>query len=559
MKYFFTKFKKQLLRLLTVVLVFGVTSLVLLYFLGYYDLSFLDRYKILGEILDDSSGQQSGTAPFFTIPDISDSLEADETSDSNLGGGETSGERMESTDNGYLYYETVSVKSVFDADKLPDKLMTTAKSGAKTVAALESDGYTAMGISYSEAALQMEEDDAIPQTISASYVPGETVLGKMTFAFKLPDSYSLRRRQTTRAVINYPEDDGEYYVTYENVREMRPAIEMYMGYIMLDNGSDLYLIASDGTPLCMMDERVYYPAYARDKYDRPLFYRTSADSGEKLYFYLSPDGMNFVNEEYDEVADGRGLNFDYPASYGKSDSTVVYTDRDEETGLMGYLVKDVGMLTTYKYTTAYAFTSNRGAVTTTQNRGGMFFIDENGKQAFPTWYTYLNEYDRYVFNNLMPPATTGIENIGFYYFEYGLTMVRRQIIDNWNWSTYKRVRVVSDENILIRTDGSEYDLPVGYTLEGYSDGMILLSKDGRYGFMDYTGEWIAQPIYAAATPFVCGLATLTTEDGRMGMIDTEGNIVLQFTFDYISQVSDGLIATYREENGWTILKMMEKK
>ena len=57
---------------------------------------------------------------------------------------------------------------------------------------------------------------------------------------------------------------------------------------------------------------------------------------------------------------------------------------------------------------------------------------------------------------------------------------------------------------------------------------------------------------------MCGLATLKTEDGRVGMIDTEGNIVLQFTYDYISQVSDGLIAAYRRENGWTILKMMEK-
>ena len=132
------------------------------------------------------------------------------------------------------------------------------------------------------------------------------------------------------------------------------------------------------------------------------------------------------------------------------------------------------------------------------------------------------------------------------------------MIDAYNWAYVRRVRTMKDEQILIRTDGTEYELPAGYTLEGYSDGLILLSKDGRYGFIDYTGEWIAQPIYTAATPFVCGLATLTTEDGRVGMIDTEGNIVLQFTYDYISQVSDGLIAAYRKENGWTVLKMMEK-
>ncbi|MGN1346677.1 MAG: WG repeat-containing protein [Eubacteriales bacterium] len=565
MKYFFLKFKKPLLRLAAVVLVFGTASLVLLYFLGYYDLSFLDRYKVLGEIFDDTPVKNSSSSVFFDPSELLKDDVTGESAETDVSETETlSGSAAEDADEGYLYYETKSVKSVFSEEKLPDKLLTTSRSGSKTVAALLAEGYHAAGTSYSEAGLALvpqensgEGDENVPAVVTASYVPGQTVLGKLTFSFQLPDSFSLRRRQTVRETIVTPEDDSEAYVQAENVREERPAVELYMGYLLVDDSRNLALIASDATPLCMIDERVYLPAYVRDRQDRPLFYRTGED-GEKLYFYLSADGKTFVRSDYDETADSRGLRFDYPASYGKSDSTVVYTHKSQETGLMGYLVKDVGMLTTYRFTRAYAFTSNRGAVTTEDNRGGMYFVDENGKQAFPTWYTYLNEYDRYVFNNLMPPLTDGLESIGFYYFDHGLTRVRRQIIDNWNWSIYRRVRVVSDEQILIRPDGSEYELPAGYTLEGYSEGMLLLSKDGRYGFLDYTGEWIAQPIYAAATPFVCGLATLTTSDGRVGMIDTEGNIVLQFTYDSISTVSDGLIAAYREENGWTILKMMEK-
>lgn len=581
MKYFFQKFKKQLLRLLAAVLVFGAAVLVLLYFLGYYDFSFLDRYKVLGEIFDDVPVRnQSGAASLFDpsslFDDAEDILTGTETTDSLSGSTSASGRPSYSSGlpEDYLYYETKSVKGVYTDDRLPDKLLTTSKTGGDTVAELLEDGYHISGISYSEAGLnftapevpepaegeepaEIDEADLVPKVETGTFVPGKTVLGKMTFSFKLPEEFSYRKRQVLHGEITVPEDDGEWYITETKEREQRPAVELYMGYILLDNKQNLSVIASDATPLSIVDDKVYSPAYVRDKYDRPLFTRQSAE-GETVYFYLDTDGLNFISTEYDPVEEDRGLKFDYPASYGKSDSGIT-TDRNGVTGKMAYVNRGVGMVTGYDYTNAYAFSEGLAAVTTTKNRNGMYFIDETGNRVFETWKYYFNEHGRDVYENLVHPLTDGIENIGFYYFDHGLTRVRRQVIDAYNWAYVRRVRTTKDEHALIRQDGSEYELPSGYELEGYSDGCILLSKDGKYGFIDYTGEWIAQPIYAAATPFICGLATLTTEDGRVGMIDTEGNIVLQFTYDYISQVSDGLIATYRKENGWTILKMMEKE
>ena len=588
------KFKKQLLRLLAAGLTFGGAMLVLLYFLGYYDLSFLDRYKVLGEIFDDAPANQTQNGPsaFFDPSDLlteedllSGDAQTEETAPSEDGmqTAETPSSDGASGASGASdvipSYETASVKSVFDADRLADRLLTTAENGGSTVADLRKMGYHRSGISYSEAGLsfvppetevpetaetedtetkttEVNEADLVPKVVTGEYVPGKTVLGKLTFSFQLPDTFSLRTREMTRKIINIPADDGEYYLTTKPGKEKRPAVDLYMGYILIDDGENLSVIASDATPLCGIDENVYFPAYARDQYDRPLFYRSSAD-GETVYFYLDPKGQNFISTAYDEVAEGRGLRFDYPASYGKSDSSIS-TDRNGVTGRMAYVNKGVGMVTGYDFTQAFAFREGLAAVTATKNRGGMYFIDENGKQAFETWYYYFNEHGRDGYANLVQPLTDGIENIGFYYFDHGLTRVRTQTIDAYNWVYVRRIRLMRDEHILIRADGSEYELPAGYELEGYSEGMILLSKNGRYGFIDYTGEWIAQPIYTDATPFICGLATLTTEDGRVGMIDTEGNIVLQFTYDYISQVSDGLIAAYRAENGWTVLKMMEK-
>ena len=86
--------------------------------------------------------------------------------------------------------------------------------------------------------------------------------------------------------------------------------------------------------------------------------------------------------------------------------------------------------------------------------------------------------------------------------------------------------------------------------------MILLERDGLYGFMDYSGKWIAQPIYTDAEAFSEGLAVIGTADGRYGMIDTSGNIVVPFAYTHISSCSDGVIAVYSEESGWHILRKM---
>lgn len=566
MKYFFVRFKKQLLRLLAALLIFGAALLVLLYFLGYYDLSFLDRYKYLGELFNDAPISQNGPSSLFDPSSLmgDDAPGMSETDAEETGSPDGSQDSISMLPEDYVFYETDSVKRVFEAERLPDKLLTTLKTGSRTVADLLKEGYTGVGISYSEAGLNFvppaEDADAadvvsVPQVVTGEFIPGETTLGKLTFAFQLPDTYSLRKRRGESEVVKRPSDDGEWYVETVAAREDRPAVELYMGYILIDNGKELSLIASDATPLSAIDERVYYPAYVRDRYDRPLFYRKSAE-GEILYFYMDTDGKNFVSTEYDEVAEGRGLQFDYPASYGKSDSGVT-TNKNGVTGRMAYVMRGIGMLTMYDFTRAYGYSEGYAAVTSAANRNGLYFLDAEGKRAFDTWEYYFNEHGRDVYGNLMPPLTKGIEQIGSYYFDHGLVRVRRQVIDAYNWAYVRRVRTVLEEDLLLRTDGSVHELPAGYKLEGYSDGMILLSKNGRYGFIDYTGEWIAQPIFADATPFVCGLATLTTEDGRVGMIDTEGNIVLQFTYDAISQVSDGLIATYRKENGWTVLKMMQ--
>lgn len=570
MRYFWSKFKKRIKALGQLVLVFGLAGLVLLYFLGYYDFTFIDRYVDQYRFLYEDSQRSPTSSLAETLASLIDLSDVTgEPSGSGTSGGGTeilNGEADESWKNATAY---TSAAKVYDTANLKDE-----PASVHTVELLKQKGCR-------------------PADDTADYLPGKTTLGKVTFKFQLPEKYSLRKRTVERSTVLEGPDDTGYYVETSKKREERPAVETYMGYLLIDKGSDIYLLSSDGQPLCRYKANRYSPAYERDREGRPLFLRQGED--KTTYFYLAEGGTNFVTSDFDPIADSRGLKFDYPKDFGLSDSTVVYTDYSETYGLFAYLVKPViepepepepeaaesaesaessepaeekeepqkeepkpSPLTTYQFTHAYAFTSNRAAVTAKANRGGMFFINENGQPAFTTFRSYYNEYDRFVTENLMPPLTDGAESLGFYYFDHGLTRVRRQIYDWYNWNYRGLLRVVEDKNLLIRPDGTYYDLPAGYELEAYSEGMLMLSKNGKIGFMDYTGAWIAQPIFAEAEPFIQGLAVLTTDDGRKGMIDTEGNIVLPFAYDSLTSVSSGLIAAYREENGWTIYRLMEQ-
>lgn len=578
MKYLLRKIKKHIGTLVQIAVVFGAAALILLYFLGYYDFSFLDRYTVFADLLNDSSDR-----PFVSV-DIAPT-DKNETSEERLPPEESGDVSSDGYNDIYVAPNDTAVDNtakIFTSNELDDYLVR-----IRTVTRALNDGYA-----------------STPGDGSYFYSADRTILAKMVFDFKLPTKYANRARNVVKEVIVTPGENGEStdhltsderYVILEESRGSRPAVELYMGYIILDDGNEFFLLDSSGKPLCRYDANRYVPAYTRDSEGRPLFKR--ADEDKVRYFYLSEDGTGFVFSDYNPETDGRGLNFDYPLLWGKSDSTSVFVinetsaDTDamlEELGeefmlslqrgdeeavkaleeisipikyTYGYEVRNqwgtVGMLTEVKFSSAQVFMENRAAVTTDEDRGSMYFINQNGYRTFANVNTYVNEHDRYVTEYIMPPLTTGIESLGHYYYEDGIVRIRKQVIDYYNFEVRELTRVVKDYDCLIRLDGSEIPLPAGYTLKGYSEGMAILEKNGLYGVYDITGQWIAQPIYSSASPYMSGLCVLTLPDGRYGMIDREGNIVLPFTYDYISSVSSGLISTYRKENGWGIYVLMD--
>ena len=578
MKYFFTKLRAHSRRIGAIVTVFGITALVLAYFLGFYDISFLDRAEILGSIGTPSSPAETETESPSDAETLPETPPAETLPPETAGDGDEDTESTPSAGNtssgSAVVRESRSVTNVTNPDLLSDRVRSVS-----TTTTLTSRGYAMTTADWN----------------------GDARLGLVRFEYAMPGKYSYHTRTVEKTQYVYPEDNTEYYAETVQVTENRPAIELYMGYILYDNGKELLLIDKNGVVLFAFDDTVTIPAYLRDRNGLPLFYRWTWEDGEKVktYFRLSDNGKNFIPSDYDPVLDDRGLSFDYPAWYGLSDNEslvrvqegeeMVDARLQEEADRLAALTEEEILaeeeqrkldktvvfnayeepriafykygqdLTGYIYRQAYNFKNGYAAVTGDENRQEMFFITSTGRKALSGYKMYLKtDYERYVIESWRLPASYGPESIGSLYFDHGYVRVRKQIIDNWAYMTYDNIRVISDTEVLVDTNGREFPIPSGYVLKGYSCGMLLLEKDGFFGFMDYTGHWVAEPVYAAATPFVNNLATLTIPDGRVGMIDTEGNIVLAFAYKSISQASSGLVASYHDDHGWQVYKIMAK-
>ena len=304
-----------------------------------------------------------------------------------------------------------------------------------------------------------------------------------------------------------------------------------MGYIILADGVQRKILDSDGNEIKVADDHFLVFISERDSLGNPVF----LDSNTGEYVILSPDG-SLTASDYDEIRDDRGIDFDYPSYYGIS---------DDDTCLVNYNGRAFGYTLTgpyaynvpASYDKAFAFSEGFGCAYDSQNR--LYFYNTDGRLRIGglAVIMYGCGDDR------------GERSLGYYYFDEGLTRVTKR--------TYSRGELVSEYKTFIDREGNEFKTPADYNVYSYSDGMILLEKNGLYGYMTSRGKWIGKPNYVYARPFFEGLAVVGMSDGKKGMIDKDGNYVIPPVFDEITDCSGGVIAVYDSDTGWNILNKLQ--
>ena len=419
---------------------------------------------------------------------------------------------------------------------------------------------------------------AVPELLTAGYSRSTETYSSDTSLFAyaggfdfLPKTRSYYDGGTTTVSYVRPDMQSAPVPVYSTEFAEVPAVQLYMGYLLIDDATTVKLYTADGLYLFSYKNSEYLPSYTRDRAGNPIFERTQEnEEGKKYTAYYTVGAGGFVFSDYDDAVDNRGVYFDYAPSYGISDNNLMRlvqktttvtaaedgTETAEDSLLWAYGYSPTWRRTTFRYSAAYDFSEELAAVVDTD--GKLFYIGQYGYQAYTTQKSYWY-YERYVTEYLLPPLTSGPESIGFYYYDHGLVRARRQVVD-WHAVTYwDMLRVAVDEDVLLDKKGNIFPIPAGYEIEAYSDGVILLSKDGKYGYMDYTGAWIAQPIYDYARPFSEGVAVAGFADGTRLMIDTAGDIVIPAgEYRYISDVSSGVVAAWTLDGKWEILHKMAR-
>ncbi|MEG1742985.1 MAG: WG repeat-containing protein, partial [Clostridia bacterium] len=139
----------------------------------------------------------------------------------------------------------------------------------------------------------------------------------------------------------------------------------------------------------------------------------------------------------------------------------------------------------------------------------------------------------------------GIWSIGYFYFDDGLTRVRKKSGGAFT-------------ECLMTEKGRLVAIPTDFKLMSYSDSVILLEKDGKFGYMSSKLEWITAPEYVSAMPFLEGLAIVGNANGKFGALDTNGEMAIPMIFDSITNCSDGLVVAYERENGYFVFAKRAK-
>ncbi len=210
------------------------------------------------------------------------------------------------------------------------------------------------------------------------------------------------------------------------------------------------------------------------------------------------------------------------------------------------------------YPYAYAFNFRCGRAVTFDDNGKMTVVDENGKKTVD-YKSYSTVGNRYNVSFYTAPVYRDVSQLGYFYYDEGLLRVRRVTRED-----YRTDRYSDERELLIDVNGKEYAVPTGFELVSYSEGVLLLKREGtdgdgaRYGYYHKNGYWIAQPIYSYAEPFVEGIGIIGIANGVKGAIDLGGNVVIPFAYTHITNASSGIFACYGEDCGWRVFAKMAK-
>ncbi len=371
--------------------------------------------------------------------------------------------------------------------------------------------------------------DSAPSTDNGNSLPPNPFLGIEAYtgrgAYSGYELSELPYDGNTFKLVAYNTDTfiptGFSYSTNDD-GSFTPAMHPRMGFIFMtcDDGKKL-IISPFGEVIIddLLDNLVFLGE--RDSAGNPVF----RESGS--YYYFDYTSGSFKRSDYDSERDNKFIEFDYPSYYEAPCENI----RKYYSGsAWGFMTEDGKVIVEPTYRGAFQYTEEHGALYDRNDR--VYIYEFRGYQKYNYFRYYL-------------PETRGTESLGYYIFDHGLMRVRTK--SDYAYKEY-----------VLQRYGDFMHMPDDFDIISYSDGIFLLEKEGRYGYMSYEGRWIAQPTFTFARPFFEGLGVIGYENGKKGVVDTAGNFVLPMEFDQITDCSGGVITLYDKDYGWKIVHKLKQ-
>ena len=111
----------------------------------------------------------------------------------------------------------------------------------------------------------------------------------------------------------------------------------------------------------------------------------------------------------------------------------------------------------------------------------------------------------------------------------------------------------------IDSTGNQAILPMSPAVGSFKNGLAPASKDGKMAYINKDGKLMTAPMFYTAGLFTNGVAVVSTEGTKKGLIDTEGNKILEEQYDDIQFLAAPGYAKLRQDNQWKLYSTAQKK
>ncbi|MBR5767382.1 MAG: WG repeat-containing protein [Clostridia bacterium] len=268
-------------------------------------------------------------------------------------------------------------------------------------------------------------------------------------------------------------------------------------------------------------------------------------------FNAEPEDTDTDSSDSSDTPDDTSETEPFPTDVSDGDVIVVNgkTYIVEKKLAWGFKDSNGNIVIPAKYKTVYSFTAD-GVASVISFEDEVIVVSKTGKIIFnrveePVKYSSLMSNVVKTHRRHLGAVNSDLSSIGMYYYDRGYCIVR------YAETHQKDINLVNiSEYRLANKSGGYYTVPGNYNIVNYSDGVIVVEKEGLYGYFSIEGRWVSPASYIEARPFLQGLAVVRNKDGKYGMINTYGEFVLPTCFDYISDVSRGHVVTWSETRGW---------